>query len=153
MPAGKETVISGNTKTGRLISVGPNTFIGERIGPKRTMESKRFYCKRTEIYQLWQAWRDEAKQEAFITTKKPAKQERKQERKEQPQMPTPQAKTPENVYLLSFKDQRTTKPLVAYLDMGEAISMQDAMTLVLDVQGLEGEYTVDELPVWPRKEK
>lgn len=69
-------------------------------------------------------------------------------------MPTPtkQASRPDAVYLLAFKGQRTSKPLAAYLDLGEAISMQDALTVALDVQGLEGEYTVDEIPVWPRKE-
>lgn len=158
MPSGHESVIAGSTKTGRLISVGPNTFIGERIGPNRVMESKRFNCKRSQIMERWQAWQEEAKQEAYISVKpdrKPAQPKAKQQPvKEQPAMPTPtkQASRPDAVYLLAFKGQRTSKPLAAYLDLGEAISMQDALTVALDVQGLEGEYTVDEIPVWPRKE-
>ena len=157
MPSGHESVIAGSTKTGRLISVGPNSFIGERIGPKRVMESKRFNCKRSQIVERWKAWQEEAKQEAYISVtpeRKPAHPKAEQPVKEKPDVPTPtkQASRPDAVYLLAFKGQRTSKPLAAYLDLGEAISMQDALTVALDVQGLEGEYTVDEIPVWPRKE-
>ena len=63
-----------------------------------------------------------------------------------------QVAKPETVYLLAFKGQRTSKPVAVYLDMGEAINTQDALTVALDVTGTEGEYTVEEIPVWPRKE-
>lgn len=158
MPSGHESVIAGSTKTGRLIAVGPNMFIGERIGPKRAMESKRFNCKRSQIIERWQAWQEEAKQEAYISVKperKPAQPKVKpQPAKEQPAMPTPtkQASRPDAVYLLAFKGQRTSKPVAVYFDMGEAINTQDALTVALDVTGTDGEYTVDEIPVWPRKE-
>lgn len=155
MPCGTERVIAGNTKTGRLIAVGPNTFIGERIGPKRTMESKRFNCKRAEIFQLWQAWRDEAKPEAFIsveTRRTKPKQQTKPKPKEEVSPVAAPKQEPKAVYLLAFKGQRSSKPLAVYFDMGEAISMQDALSVALDVQGIEGEYTVDEIPVWPRKD-
>lgn len=154
MPSGHESVIAGSTKTGRLISVGPNTFIGERIGPKRVMESKRFNCKRSQVLQLWKEWQDEAKEAAYISVKPERKPRPKpQPKKEVPAMPTPkQVARPETVYLLAFKGQRTSKPVAVYLDMGEAINTQDALTVSLDVTGTEGEYTVDEIPVWPRKE-
>ena len=68
-------------------------------------------------------------------------------------MPTPkQVAKPETVYLLAFKGQRTSKPVAVYFDMGEAINTQDALTVALDVTGTDGEYTVEEIPVWPRKE-
>lgn len=150
MPSGHESVIAGSTKTGRLISVGPNTFIGERIGPRRTMESRRFYCKRSQIVERWKAWQEEAAPDAFISVKP---KQKPQTKKEEPQVPTPkQAQKPENVYLMTFKDQRTSKPVAVYFDLGEAISMQDALAVSLDVTGTEGEYTVDEIPVLPRKE-
>lgn len=156
MPSGHESVIAGSTKTGRLISVGPNTYIGERIGPRRTMESRRFYCKRSQIVERWKAWQEEAAPDAFISVKperKPKPKQKPQPKKEEPQVPTPkQAQKPESVYLLAFKGQRTSKPVAVYFDMGEAINTQDALTVALDVTGTEGEYTVDEIPVWPRKE-
>ena len=156
MPSGHESIIAGSTKTGRLIAVGPNTFIGERIGPRRTMESRRFYCKRSQIVERWKAWQEEAKQEAYISVtpeRKPKPKQKPQPKKEEPQVPTPkQAQKPENVYLLAFKGQRTSKPVAVYFDMGEAINTQDALTVALDVTGTEGEYTVEEIPVWPRKE-
>lgn len=157
MPSGHESVIAGSTKTGRLISVGPNSFIGERIGPNRVMESKRFNCKRSQIMERWQAWQEEAKQEAYISVtpeRKPAQPKAKQPVKEQPAMPTTtkQASRPDAVYLLAFKGQRTSKPVAVYFDMGEAIDMQDSLSVMLDMQGYEGEYTVDEIPVFPRKE-
>lgn len=156
MPSGHESVIAGSTKTGRLISVGPNTFIGERVGPKRVMESKRFNCKRSQVFQLWHDWQEEAKAEAFISVKPERKSKPKPQpkpKKEVPAMPTPkQLAKPETVYLLAFKGQRTSKPVAVYLDMEEAINTQDASTVALDVAGYEGEYTVEEIPVWPRKE-
>ena len=154
MGMNSEVVIGGNTKTGRLISVGPNTFIGERIGPKRVMESKRFNCKRSQVFQLWKEWQDEAKEAAYISVKPERKPRPKpQPKKEVPAMPTPkQVAKPETVYLLAFKGQRTSKPVAVYFDMGEAINTQDALTVALDVTGTDGEYTVEEIPVWPRKE-
>ena len=156
MGMNSEVVIGGNTKTGRLISVGPNTFIGERIGPKRVMQSKRFNCKRSQVFQAWKEWQDEAKPEAYITVKperKPRPKPKPQPKKEVPAMPTPkQVAKPETVYLLAFKGQRTSKPVAVYLDMGEAINTQDALTVALDVTGTGGEFTVEEIPVWPRKE-
>lgn len=156
MPSGHESVIAGSTKTGRLISVGHNTFIGERIGPKRVMESKRFNCKRSQVFQAWKEWQDEAKSEAYISVKperKPRPKPKPQPKKEVPAMPTPkQVAKPETVYLLAFKGQRTSKPVAVYFDMGEAIDMQDSLSVMLDMQGYEGEYTVDEIPVFPRKE-
>lgn len=156
MGMNSEVVIGGSTKTGRLISVGPNSFIGERIGPKRVMESKRFNCKRSQVFQRWQEWQEEAKSEAYITVKperKPRPKPQPQPKKEVSAMPSPkQVPKPETVYLLAFKGQRTIKPVAVYLDMGEAINTQDALTVALDVTGTEGEYTVEEIPVWPRKE-
>lgn len=153
MPSGKETVIAGNTKTGRLISVGPNTYIGERIGPKRQMEQKRFYCSKSQANQMWRDWQEEAKQEAFIRVKTERKPRQQKEIQDMPTVAKEQVKRPTVVYLLAFKGQRTSKPVAAYIDFEAAINMQDALTVALDVQGVEGEYTVEEIPVWPREKE
>lgn len=146
----RESVIAGNTKNGRLISIGPDSFIGERIGPKRQMESKRFLCRRNEVERQWRAWQEEAKQEAFIAVEN-TKSKPDKDVKKVAASTTNEKKGQTFMYLLSFKAQRSSKPIAVYRTMEDVIDMSDALTLALEVAGTDGNYTVEEVPVWGKE--
>lgn len=156
MPTGKERVIAGNTKTGRFISVGPNVYIGERIGPKSRMEQKRFFNRRDKAFEAWREWQREVDAEVFIRPKpertKPKRPEPTQEKpadvKEVEEV-AQQAKPEQRyMYLLAFQGQRSTKGIAVFERMEDAVDMSDALTVALDVNGQEGKYIVEELPIW-----
>lgn len=54
---------------------------------------------------------------------------------------------PKSVYVLSYRNGRTSKLVAAYLTDAAALDMAEALGVALEVSGAEGEYTVDELQV------
>lgn len=54
---------------------------------------------------------------------------------------------PKRVYVLSYRNGRTSKLVAAYLTDAAALDMAEALGVALEVSGAEGEYTVDELQV------
>lgn len=52
------------------------------------------------------------------------------------------------MYLLAFQGQRSTKGIAVFEHMEDAVDMSDALTVALDVNGQEGKYIVEELPIW-----
>lgn len=55
--------------------------------------------------------------------------------------------TPTRVYVLSYRNGRTSRLVAAYLTDTAALDMAEALGVALEVSGAEGEYTVDELQV------
>lgn len=58
---------------------------------------------------------------------------------------------PEKLYALAYKRGNTTRYVMAFESMDEACDAASVSEKALDVAGVDGEYTVDEIPVrWSR---
>lgn len=148
-----QKVLAGNTREGRFIQIGMNEFEGYRLAEKGKWESKRFFGTRATAQPEWEAWRAESKAAAYLSVpsnKKKDKATGEEEPKETPTVnaPAKPKKAQEYMYLLSYKMQRTSKPVAVFRSMDAAIDASDALTVALDACGMEGKYDVDELPIW-----
>ena len=152
---GNVTAVCGNRKTGRLLRTKGNHFVGERLVKGGKFETKRFIGDGTTVEAEWKAWREEAAEEALIRISKRAiantEETPTQEKGKDPEEVTVKEEKQRGkrcMYLLAFQGQRTTKGVAVFENMEEAIFMSDALTVALDVNGQEGKYVVEELPVW-----
>lgn len=148
--------VTGNTRTGRLFAIGGGQYLGERLVAGGRFETRRFTGGRKEARTAWEAWKAEASDGALIRCgRKPAAAPAAETREERPMAATEkkgEARPAQRyVYLLAYQQQRTTKGVAVFERMEDAIDMSDALTVALDATGMEGKYTVDELPVWGRR--
>lgn len=166
-------VVAGNQKSGRLMQVGGERYVGERMAKGGRLESKKFSGKRAAVLLKWQAWCEETADQAYIRCQRrhfgesfrqgladyktksirdraPKKEVEQVATSTQPQKKEPQERKQEQrfMYLLAFQQQRTTKGVAIFEHMEDAIDMSDALTVALDATGMEGKYIVEELPVW-----
>lgn len=66
-------------------------------------------------------------------------------------VPTQHKAQPEKLYALAYKRGNTTRYVMAFESMDEACDAAGVSEKALDVAGVDGEYTVDEIPVrWSR---
>lgn len=75
----------------------------------------------------------------------------KARKKEEPEMATEaeqkERKMPEKLYALAYKHGSASKYVMAFADMDAAMDAADVAGKALEIAGVDGEYTVDELPV------
>ena len=75
----KHVCIGGSAKTGALFALGDGQFIGTRMTARGKFEERTFTGKEWEAKRDWQAWRDETREQAFITPKREVAKVRKSE--------------------------------------------------------------------------
>lgn len=159
-------VVSGNQKTGRLMQVGGEQYVGERMNKGGRLEEKKFQGRRAAVLISWQAWKEETADKAFIRSKRSQLreqfdqenaeimteilQEKSRSKKDEQMAQQQQQRKPAQrfMYLLAFQGQRSTKGIAVFESMEQAVDYSDALTVALDATGQEGKYVVDEIPVW-----
>ena len=72
---------------------------------------------------------------------------RKKEEKVAEEAKPDERNLPEKLYALAYKHGSTTKYLMAFEDMDAAMDAADVSGKALEIAGVDGEWTVDELPV------
>lgn len=146
-----ETPVAGNTRTGRLFHLGSGNWLGERIAKGGRFDTRKFFdMNKHDAIIAWEEWRSEKEEEALI------KLDRKRKAKEAGTMPIEEkAKTAtkvpagtKKVSLLVFKGGRQQKVIAAYTDGDSALKMATALEAAAEATGLDGEYEVDEVPLW-----
>ena len=162
--------MAGNTRDGRLFHLGGNRWLGERRGRGGRFDERRFEGDGKTVTTLWHAWRDEALRESTIVVgpartrqdvapalgrlERPhgaAGGERKMaERKAATDKVQDASSVPERMFVLQFQGQRSRKDVALFASDDAALQMAEALTVALEAVGMEGEYSVDELPVWGR---
>ena len=171
-------VVAGNQKSGRLMHVGGEQYVGERMVKGGRFQSRKFSGRRAAVLLDWHAWQEETADQAYIRCRRqqlgemvrqeaaeakiqilkdkaPMKEvEQVTANAQQPKQGQKRRNTEQHfMYLLAFQQQRTTKGVAVYERMEDAIDMSDALTVALDATGMEGKYIVEELPIWGTKDR
>lgn len=123
-----------------------NVFWGVRSVMGGQYENQRFTGTRKECEAKFEEWARTRPMVKAKTKDKEAKKVSEPVKK----VPVEQAKEqrlPSIMYALAYKRGNTVKYVMAFNDEDAAIDAADALCEALDVAGVDGDYTVDELKV------
>ena len=149
----KDRPIAGNERDGKLWSTGePRRYVGDRRVAGGKFETRWFDGARDKVMDEWRQWVADGLREAdMVITRVPPRQPRQQEHGKEAGMAQQQQtrhEAPKVMFVITYRGQRSSKSIALYASEDSALRMATALTAALEVTGVDGEYDVNELPVW-----